>query len=145
MPNFVNTLNDLIIEKGLNQTLLAEVLNIDSSTVSKYLSENQLPDLNIAIKIANYFNCSLNYLFGITEENKAKTFKTCPPFSDRFLFLLKYNKVSRYKLQKNTEISKSTMYYWQIGKSIPTMDSIIKLAKFFNCSIDFVIGRVDFD
>lgn len=37
------------------------------------------------------------------------------------------------------------MYYWQIGKSIPTMDSIIKLAKFFNCSIDFVIGRVDFD
>ena len=40
MPNFVNTLNDLIIEKGLNQTLLAEALNIDSSTVSKYLSEN---------------------------------------------------------------------------------------------------------
>lgn len=145
MSNFVNTLNDLIIEKGLNQTLLAEALNIDSSTVSKYLSENQLPDLNIAIKIANYFNCSLNYLFGITDENKAKTFKNCPPFSERFLFLLKYYKVSRYKLQKNTEISKSTMYYWQIGKSTPTMDSIIKLAKFFNCSIDFVIGRVDFD
>ena len=67
------------------------------------------------------------------------------PYYRQFIKLLKNNKVSRYKLQKNTEISKSTMYYWQIGKSIPTMDSIIKLAKFFNCSIDFVIGRVDFD
>ena len=141
---FTTNLNELLIENGLTQSKLAEKLNIDSSTISKYLSENQSLDIDIAIDIADFFNCSLDYLFGLSNENKSKTFVNRPPFETRFLFLLKHFKVTRYKLQKGTDISKSTMYYWQIGKSKPTMDSIIKLAKYFECSIDFVIGRTDF-
>lgn len=145
MSNFVYTLKDLMIEHNLTQSKLAEVLEIDCSTISKYLCGNQSPDFDILIKIADYFDCTLDYLLGRTDENKRKDFHACPPFSTRFLFLLDKYKLSRYKLQQNTHIAKSTMYYWQTGKSKPTIDSLIALAKEFGCSVDFVVGRVDFE
>ncbi|MDE7329706.1 MAG: helix-turn-helix domain-containing protein, partial [Clostridia bacterium] len=31
--------------------------------------------------------------------------------------------------------------YWKNGKTQPTVDSLYKISKALNCSIDFVIGR----
>ena len=145
MSNFVETLTELLIEKNLSQKEFAEKLEITSTAVSKYLLGKQNPDVEIAIRIAEYFNCSLDYLFGKEYDNHIKSFHACPPFNERFVFLIKHFKISKYKLQKSTGISKSTMHYWQNGEREPSMDSIIKLAKCFDCSIDFVLGRVDFE
>lgn len=145
LSNFVYTLKELLIENGITQSELAERLNTEPSTISKYLKEKQYPDIEMAVKIADYFGCSLDFLFLLKDRKSNEHFHECPPFNERFLYLLDSFHISRYKLQQKTNISKSAMYYWQIGKTNPTMDSIIKLAKYFDCSIDFILGRVDFD
>lgn len=145
VDNFVNTLNDLLIENELSQSEFSEKIGTTPATVSRYLSEKQFPEVELSIKIADRFNCSLDFLFGRSDENKPKSFCKCPPFAERFLFLLQYFKINQSKLRKKTAISKSAMYYWSSGKRKPTMESIIKLANYFNCSIDFILGRVNFD
>ncbi|MCM1305982.1 MAG: helix-turn-helix domain-containing protein [Bacteroides sp.] len=145
LSNFVYTLKELLIENDLKQSELSEKLGLGSSTISRYLLEKQTPDIEVAVKIADYFDCSVDYLLGFEDNYKDKTYHEYPPFSKQFLYLLDRFKISRYKLQKLTEISKSTMYYWQKGKNKPTMDNVIKLAKALDCSIDFVLGRIDFD
>ena len=145
MTNFVETLKELLIENNLMQKDFAAKIEIKPSTITQYLSGHQLPTLEIAVKIAAYFNCTMDYLFGEEDIAKVKVFRKCPPFNTRFRFLMKHFKKTQVELNKTAHISKSAIYYWLSGKRVPAMDSIIKLAKFFNCSIDFVIGRVDFD
>lgn len=145
LSNFVDTINDLLIEKGLMQLELAEKINVAPATISRYISGRQDPEIDIAIKIANYFNCTLDYLFGLEENNTEKKFRTRPEFKVRFKFLLEHFNMTIKEIQEKAGIAKTAMYYWRNGEREPSMDSIIKLAKCFKCSIDFVLGRVDFE
>jgi len=58
-------LADLRKDKGLNQKDLAEVLGISLHTLSNYEREISTPDDEMKIRIARYFNVSLDYLLGL--------------------------------------------------------------------------------
>ena len=58
-------LADLRKDKGLNQKDLAEVLGISLHTLSNYEREISTPDDEMKIRIARYFNVSLDYLPGL--------------------------------------------------------------------------------
>ena len=145
LSNFVDTLKDLLIENSLSQSEFAEILKVKPATVSRYLSGSQTPDIFESVKIADYFNCSLDYLFGSGENYTDKTFHSCPEFKIRFAFLLKHFDKKIKDIAAGADIAQSAMYKWLRGNRKPSMDSIIKLAKYFDCSIDFILGRVDFD
>ena len=145
MTNFIETLKDLMIEKDLSQVALAKKLDVKPPTITRYIKGKQLPNVEMAVKIANLFNCTLDYLFGIKDNNDKKEFHTYPSFNVRFAFLLDYFKENIIHISLNSDIAKSAMYDWRNGAKIPTMDSIIKLAAYFKCPIDFVVGRVDFE
>lgn len=51
-------------EGELSQLELAKLLNINNSTLSQYEAGNRIPSDDIKIKIAKYFNVSLDYLVG---------------------------------------------------------------------------------
>jgi len=61
-----NRLRELRIEKGLLQKDLAEILQITQQTISLYESNQREPDNQTLIKIANYFNVSVDYLLNRT-------------------------------------------------------------------------------
>lgn len=51
-------------EKNLKQKDLANILNTSQSTIGKYEREELEPNLTMIIKIANLFNCSVDYILG---------------------------------------------------------------------------------
>lgn len=51
---------------NISQKDFAKILNISNSTLSQYESNLRIPSDDIKIKIATYFNVSLDYLLGIT-------------------------------------------------------------------------------
>lgn len=53
-------------ERGLKQTDIAELLNVVSSTVSKYELGKSFPEHDGLIKLANFYDVNLDYLFGRT-------------------------------------------------------------------------------
>jgi transcriptional regulator with XRE-family HTH domain len=61
-------LAELRKDKNLFQQELADELGIAASTVSSYEIENSSPDDKMKVRLAQYFNISLDYLLGAIDE-----------------------------------------------------------------------------
>ncbi|MBO5060137.1 MAG: helix-turn-helix transcriptional regulator [Clostridia bacterium] len=54
-------------KRHLSQTRLAMELNISQNTVSRYETGSHEPDIKALIRIADYFNVSIDYLLERTD------------------------------------------------------------------------------
>ena len=66
---FSERLSELLFEKNLTPERFSKIININLSNIYRYLRKESVPELQNSIKIANYFNCSLDFLFGLTDYN----------------------------------------------------------------------------
>lgn len=60
---------------------------------------------------------------------------------ERFNELLKEHNVTAYKVGKDTGISTTTLSEWKNGKYTPKMDKLQKIAKYFDVSVDYLLGN----
>ncbi len=65
-------------------------------------------------------------------------------FSSRLKELRKEKKLSQYGLAKATGISQSAIARWELNKNEPTSSDLIKLSKFFNVNIEYLLGLSDY-
>ncbi|MDE7439877.1 MAG: transcriptional regulator [Clostridia bacterium] len=137
-----DTLNELMLLNGLTEQSLADKSGIPISCISSYVRGSQAPYLDTLVKLAECFNCSIDYLLGRTDKACEKTYNNPVAFAQRFKELLKTNDCLSYsETFGKMDISKSSFYEWKRGKSLPTLDKLVKLAEFFDCSVDFLSGR----
>lgn len=61
-------IKELRNSKGVSQQKLAEALGVSRSTVAMWETGNSEPDSEMLITIANYFDVSVDYLLGKTEQ-----------------------------------------------------------------------------
>ncbi|MCW6076983.1 helix-turn-helix domain-containing protein [Clostridium sporogenes] len=52
------------LRKDLNQTEMAKLLNVSKQTVSNWENGNRIPDTLTLSKLADFFNCSVDYILG---------------------------------------------------------------------------------
>ena len=64
-------------------------------------------------------------------------------FAERLNNLLYENNITKYRLAKETGISKSVITDYCSGKVEPTADVIITVAKYFDVSADYLLGLSD--
>ncbi|MBQ9953145.1 MAG: helix-turn-helix transcriptional regulator [Clostridia bacterium] len=57
-------LKELRNAKGISQLKLAMDLNMNQNTISRYETGEREPGVNELIRIADYFNVSVDYLIG---------------------------------------------------------------------------------
>ena len=67
---FFVRLKELRKKKGLSQLRLATELNTTQNTISRYETGEREPGIDELIKIADYFNISVDYLIGRTDDPK---------------------------------------------------------------------------
>lgn len=65
-------------------------------------------------------------------------------FIDRLKELLRDFGLSQYALAKRLGINQSTICNWLNGKKEPSIESLWKLADYFDVSIDYLVGRKEF-
>lgn len=65
-------------------------------------------------------------------------------FAERLLELRKEKGVSQAKLAKELSVSYAVVCYWETDRSEPTAPNLVKLADYFNVSIDYLLGRTDY-
>lgn len=70
--------------------------------------------------------CNINYM----EEN----------FGTRLKDLRQEKNLGQVALAKQLNVGKSIISAWEIGKSEPTLSNLIKIAKFFDTTIDYLAG-----
>ena len=142
MSNLSENLKDLMTEAEIKAPALALATGIDPSTILSLLRGDGLPYVDTLVSLADHFRCSTDYLLGLTDRLEDIPFKKRPSFPEQLTFLLNHFKITKYRLEKQTGLSEKTVNRWHNGKTQPTVESLIRLANFFDCSVDFILGRV---
>ncbi len=138
---FAERLNDLIFEKGLQQNQLAEATGLTETSISQYARGITQPTIKSLVALADYFKCSTDFLLGDTDANSEKKFLQCPEFSVSLKRILADHNCSGYKLCKEAEIPQASFYDWKNGNTYPSLDNLYKIANYFDCTIDYLLGR----
>jgi transcriptional regulator with XRE-family HTH domain len=139
--NFSERLGDFLFEKKISSERFAGEIGIDISNIYRYLRKESVPVLKNAIKIADYFSCSIDFLFGLTEENYNSDYRRAQPFDVCFKTALEKNDRTRYRVHKDTGISDQRLDDWYHGKRVPTVENVILLANYFKCTADSLLLR----
>lgn len=71
--SFIKKLSILLEEKNITQRELAEKINVTEVTISRYLSGERSPRIEIVSKIAEFFGVSIDYLLGKGEMTNINT------------------------------------------------------------------------
>ena len=64
-------------------------------------------------------------------------------FAERLTQLRKSRGLSQATLAKDISVSLVIICYWETGKSDPTAPKIVKVAKYFNVTADYLLGLSD--
>ena len=64
-------------------------------------------------------------------------------FAERLKMLRIENNISQNQLAKNLKISQSNVSVWEAGEQMPSAENLIVLAKYFKCSVDYLLGLED--
>ena len=64
-------------------------------------------------------------------------------FQERLKNLRIENGLTQTQLAQKTGISQAGIAKWETGDRNPSIDCLIALAKFFSCSVDYLIGLED--
>ena len=142
MNEFQSRLQDLLIEHDLSRLQLSKNIGISFETLNGYFNKNFYPEISVALKLTAYFNCSLNYLLGLSDDIKNYD-KNNLSFKDTLKKLLKERNLSPEKLMNALNMSEANYYRWQKGTTKPAMSSLIAIAKYFDVSVDFLIGNYE--
>ena len=126
-------------------TELAKKLNVTPNAINHWLNGRRKPTSENIEKILKEFNLTLKDI-GATireeelqkeqepkEENKQKRI-----FSDRLDELLKKNNVNQKDLAKAINISESLISKYRSGERNPSIDTLEKIANYFNVSLDYL-------
>ena len=61
-------------------------------------------------------------------------------FKNNLKLLRQEKGIGQVELAKKLDVSKGIISLWENGLREPSMSSLIEIAKFFNVSIDFLVG-----
>lgn len=145
-------LKKLIKRNGLNQKEFAEKFNLkygysdSEATISQYVNNKRTPEIDKMVKIADFFNTSLDYLMCRTTDDYAKSADfTINVFSKKLKELRLHKKLTQEELAKqlnqryNLNESKATISQFENNKRIPDFERIINIADFFQVNLDYFI------
>lgn len=64
-----NNLKNVRIKRGIKAIDIAKALNVSKQTISNWENGKRFPDIKTLIKLADFYNVSVDYLVGRTDDD----------------------------------------------------------------------------
>ena len=143
-PVFKRRLNDIISDSDYSKSELVKLIPISQSTLSNALAYGIIPSVKTLIKVADFFEISLNYLLGKTDDDSFEKSSLNVTFYNRFEQLCSEKGVTHYKVATDCLFDKSSISKWFRKNYIPELEIIELLCDYFNVIPDYLLGRCDY-
>lgn len=138
-------LAELRLDNDLKQKDVALKLDIEENNYSKW--ERNVTDITLDKfnELANLYDCSLDYLIGLTNSKTKSERKTVNLnlLSQRLLEMRKERNLTQEKLSNEIGYPQTTYSNYENGSRIPTIFKLMYIAIYYNISLDFLVGRSD--
>ena len=144
LSDFVERLEEQMLLNELTTKTLAQKTNIDKSTISAWRRREYSPSTQNFLKLVEFFNCSADYLVGLVEFPSDNVTYHTPVYKYGKILrsLLATHKVSQEKFLESMNLSSNLLYKWLTDKNVPSVENLVRIAQFFEISLDTLIGRV---
>lgn len=141
LSNFAENLADILFENNLSVDEFAKSVDINLSEVYLYRKKKYLPSTVNILKIADTYHCSIDGLLGFAPFSTNTHSRASQPFEIGFKLALAQKGITRYQLSKTTRLAASSIDDWYHGKRLPSVDNLLFLKNYFNCTVDYLFGR----
>jgi len=140
MADFSDRLSELMSDAALTSDQLGEKIGVAGAAVRFWKTKKTVISLSHAVAIAELFGCSLEYLFGRTDN--LLNFKPYPalPFYKRLTQIMADKKISRYKICIELKKGHGHFDTWKKGAD-PRMNIALDFAAYFGVTLDYLTGR----
>lgn len=91
----VKNLRKLRVNKGVSQQQLADVMGTSQQSVNKYENHNVEPDISALIRLADYFETTVDYLVGHTPPVEQNTEEEVEPTKEEAMLIRNYRRLSK--------------------------------------------------
>ena len=145
MLNTETRLCDLRTDKDLRQKDIADKLKVKRSTYSMWEINKSDFSIEKANELANFYKVSLDYLLGISDIN-TKTENSDINFDllcTRLKSLRKEKDLTQSQLGKEVGFHQRTYSHYEDGSNKPTTFKLLYIAKYYDVSFDYLVGRSD--
>ena len=140
ISGFKATLKELMSDNGFNVASFSRAAGVNLFVVHKWLNDVKDIKLKSLVKVADFFECSLEYLCGKSDLRLTYVPQVMPPFCEWIKSFLKSNGKSSYRLLIDTNISPSQYNSWLHG-TMPMLTTLEIIAEYLNVSLDCLVGR----
>ncbi len=134
---------ELISDLDCKKSEVPKLLNIDYNVFTKITEFGIIPKPVVLIRIADYFNISVEYLLGRTDNSYYIKAETESTFLERYQILKAEKNLTDYAIAQKLHITTSYTTNWKNKKYMPSIINLIELSKIFKVSIDYLLGRTD--
>ena len=143
LSNFVERLKEQMILRNIDTKTLSEAIEVDKSTISHWKTEKYIPSTKAFFRLIDYFQCSADYMLGLTDFPTENIAYASPllSYGNRLRTLLKENNLSQNAFIKALNISSNLGYQWLSDKALPSVEYLVRIANYFEISVDVLIGR----
>lgn len=157
MANLSDRIKELRLSADMTQEEFGKKFGIVKSTVSLYESGKSTPNDEIKKQICDYFNISVDYLLGVSDDKH----RNSPSDDNGFFFFfffddkdlqevfvsalktaLETQNMTVSELCEKTEIDVDTCNQYLTGEHAPTLEHLVELSKALDVSIDYLLGQV---
>lgn len=135
-------LKEIRKEKKLKQQDIADVLNVERSTYTGWENGKNTIPLKHLIKLCNYYKCSIDYITNLSSKNEWCFITTDSNIIGNNIKQIRTKNNLRQKdIYNFLKISSSNYSAYETGKILISTQSIYKIAKKYNLSIDSLFKK----
>lgn len=157
MANLSDRIKELRLSADMTQEEFGKKFGIVKSTVSLYESGKSTPNDELKKQICDYFNISVDYLLGVSDDKHRNSPSDDKGFFFFFFFddkdlqeifvsalktALETQNMTVSELCEKTEIDVDTCNQYLTGEHAPTLEHLVELSKALDVSIDYLLGQV---
>ena len=139
MTDFITVVKNVLEEQGktIDDLFSNEVISKD--TFYKYKQRN--PSLQTLIKIANYLQVSIDYMYELNDENHFIPYSTNQSdFYNKLINLINISNISSRQFCKDLNYAKDNVLRYKNGVE-PSIRTLFEIANYFNCSVDDLLTK----
>ena len=140
---FQNRITELVEDSEVSKSALPKLIGVDYRSLSNAINYGIIPTPRILIRIADYFNVSIKFLLGTSDDEYFEKSKLKSDFKTRFDFLCKDKDITYYQVSKDLHFDQSYITRWLNKNYLPSLELLELLSDYFKVSIDYLLGRTD--
>lgn len=128
----------------LSNKQFAEFVGVSTPVISKAVNFGIIPSSRLLIKIADKLNLPLQYLLGLSDKSEFVAAASSSSFAVRIEELVKEKEINFGQLAFHIGFPRTYIYEWIQEGTFPSVEYILDMAKYFDISPDYLLGRTDF-